>query len=188
MPSPVILVNDGSSFQTTTGAAAASVVALTDISPVDIQLPALFVWHTGALLRFTGYGIVSTASVAPTLTLGLYAGTNAAIGSNTSMCSASINTTASLANAVWRVEFSMRVNTIGASGTALTTGEWKFPTSNTTGVATTYMMPSIGSVSGGSATFLNGSANYIQLGATWGTAQSQSSITCYQWYMEALDT
>ncbi len=191
-PSPVILVNDGSPFQDTTGTATnqgASV--LVDIAPVDIYLPALFVWHTGSLLRFTGSGIITTAAAPPGLTMGLYIGSNTAIGSNTSMCtSASISPlTASLSNNTWQVEFTMRVTALGASGTAVSSGTLMLPTSATLGTTNTYVLPGAGSATGNSQTFINSQANYVQLGALFGKVSGVTdSIQCYQWFMEALDT
>lgn len=160
------------------GTAYASSVTLTDVSPTpNIILPANYL-YPGQVLRVTASGRVSTTGT-PTLNLGLYYGAVAGTALGTT---GAITTTSGVTNVTWNFEARVVIRTIGATGTAFTTG-WASGISGTVGVST---VP-VPAATAAAVTIDTTSAKALTLGATWGTNSASNTLTCHTFLVEALN-
>lgn len=160
------------------GTALASSTTLTDISPVPtLTFPANYL-YAGQVFRVTAAGRVSTTGT-PTLNLGIYYG---AVAGTALATTGAITTTSGVTNVTWRLEGTIVIRTVGATGTAFTTG-FVHGISGTVGVSVVPMP----AATPAAVTIDTTAAKALTIGATWGTNSASNTITQHQWLIEALN-
>ena len=177
------LLNWGPPYQTTIGAALASSTTLTDISPPQNASPVdnysnQTPWYPGNIFLFEAFFIYGTSG-APTLTLGFYYGGTG----GTAMCATAAVTTASgvTANTSGYARALVRVTGHAASGNTIVAQGFATNIAATAGV--TSFMPATASVGNAVAINTTTTGNALSFGATWGTSNASSTITCTQYYI-----
>lgn len=161
---------------TASGTAYTASTTITDISPTPvITIPANQL-TLGSKWKITGHGVMSPAA-ATTLIMGIYYG---GTGGVTAAVTAAI-TPGALTTLPWTLEAFLDVRAIGASGSAMTQGEFRYAATTLTTVGVF--------LSNGAApaaqTIDTTTAKVLSLGATWGT-NNASTIQCHQWWVEAI--
>lgn len=160
------------------GTALASSASLTDISPApQIVLPANYLYENQRL-RIKGYGIYSSTST-PTLLLGIYYGGVA--GANPLGASAANAVASGASNYPWKIQLEIYVRTVGSSGTVWCNGQVDVGSSLT--AYTSYALPSSQTQP---ITINTTAANALTIGAQWGSNSSSNTITCEDFYVEAI--
>lgn len=159
-------------FHTADGAAYATSVALTDVTPApSIVIPANF-FEVGMRLEYTAFGRFSNTGT-PTLTLGIYFGTGA-IAAGMAICATSaLTTVTTVTNRTWRLEGAAQIRTIGAGTAATILGVAEVSNVTTTGVD---MAPATAPAVLSTDTTI---ANKVMIGATWGTSSASNTLTCH---------
>lgn len=172
------VLNAGSPYQTTNGTVLTTSLAATDVSPApQLTLPANF-YYTGQVFRARAWGIYSTTAT-PTLTIGFYYGGVA----GTALAATTTTTTGSgVSNLMWHAEATMRVVSLGATGTINAFGLCH-------GIAATastpVLMPTT-SATGNLVTVNTTTANAWTCGATFSASSSLNTLTCYFFMLELL--
>lgn len=168
-------VNEGQYSQLNTGAAYASSVTLTDVSPGGntagqaLTFPASYM-QAGMQFRINANGIVSTTG-APTLLLGLYWGGVA----GTAIASTGAQTAlTSITNTPWVLDALLRVEATGTSGSIRTIASILGP------YATTVISTFPSSSSGNNVTIDTSTAKILTIGAQWGTNSASNSLQVMQ--------
>jgi hypothetical protein len=159
------------------GSALANTTTATDISPApQLTLPAGYM-YIGQRIRVIGYGIFSNTGT-PNLTLGIYYG---GVAGTLLAGTGAVATASSVTGVPWRIALEIQVKTLGSSGTVWCNGMVTLGTSLT---ATSLLW--IPSSQTQPITVDTTSAKAITVGATWGTASSSNTITCEDFYVEAI--
>ena len=161
------------------GAALASSVTLTDISPAPQFSSQTFgQMYVGQRWRLTAHGIFSTTGT-PTLLLGCYYGGVA----GTALAASAATTTGSGAAAwPWKLEVLLSVRSLGASGTIWCQGWLDFPTSLTAITRTAIPTTNVQLV-----TVNTGTNSALTVGAQWGTSSSSNTVTCEDFIIEQMN-
>ena len=162
------------------GAALASSVTLTDISPApQLILPANYL-VPGSRYCVRGEGVFSNTGT-PTLLLGVYIGgvAGAAIAA-----SGAITTITAATNWTWHIQTMFTVRTVGTTGTIFPGhGFLRMPASLTTFQAE-YVIPATAPAA---VTVDTTAAKAITIGAQWGTSNAANTITCHGITIERLN-
>lgn len=159
------------------GAAYVSSTSLTDVSPApQLILPANFLQDT-SVLKVTASGTFSNTST-PTLILGVYYG--GAAGTKLAASGATTTTTGAT-NWPWRLEATVTVRSIGATGTAMTTGVLYLATS-----LTAFSVIPIDAAAQTVATIDTTTAKALTLVAQWGTSSASNTLTVNQFLVESM--
>lgn len=142
------------------------------ILPANFALPT---YGVNKVLHVRARGVISTDATAPgTLTVGIYPDTAAGTAAATPLLATGAFTPAvSLSNAVWTLEGDIQVTATGSSGTWLALGAMNISPPAAAGA-------SYGAGSSSAVTLSTQSSYFLEVAATWGTALSTNSITCYQ--------
>jgi hypothetical protein len=164
------------------GTALANSTSLTDISPVpNVTIPANSLM-TGQVIRVTARCKFSNVTAAPSLLLGIYYGGVAGV----KLCAIGATaTTITAANWPIEVRALLTVQTVGASGSIMPSGEVLLGTSLTAWTAIPMDASATAAVTVDTTT-----AKALTLGAQWsgGSAPSASdTIQCLQWVVEGLN-
>lgn len=160
------------------GAALASSVTLTDVSPApQFVIPANFL-YAGQSLRLTACGVLSTTGT-PTLLTGFYYGGVAGVAL---AASGAVATGSGVTNVPWRMELTCSVRTIGATGTIISQGVQYIGTSVSAWGNTPLPITALATVTIDTTT-----AKAITVGAQWGTSSASNTLTCHQFLVEALN-
>ena len=160
------------------GSALANTTTITDISPApQLTLPAGYL-YIGQRIRVVGYGIFSTSGT-PNLTLGIYYG---GVAGTLLAGTGTVATASGAASTPWRIQLEIRVVTLGSSGTVWCNGLCTSPASTLT-VPPLLWIPNSQTQP---ITINTTTANALTVGATWGTASSSNTITCEDFYVEAI--
>ena len=153
------------------GAALASSVTLTDISPApQFTLPAGFL-QEGSTLTLKAWGVFSNTAT-PTLLLGFYYGGVAGVALGTT---GAITTTTTITNVPWRIQLDVDVWTDGATGTCKTQG-WA---GLGTAVSTWSFLPIPNTANTGTVTIDTTTAKIITVGAQWSASSASNTVTCH---------
>lgn len=151
------------------GAALASSVVLTDISPTpNYVLPANYL-YPGAALKLTAYGNFSTTGT-PTLLLGFYYG--AVAGALPLAATLATTTGSGVTNVPWRMELIVNCRSVGTSGTVMCNGVVNLGTS-----VSAWTVAPIPQIALATVTVDTTAAKAITVGAQWGTSSASNTIT-----------
>lgn len=176
-------VNSFGPWHTADASAVTASATLTELTPnapqVLIPYPALII--PGTRIRWDAYGTYTTTATQGTITLGVYMGATAAIGSMGSaiVASSALTWVASQTTRGWHIVGHIDIRTIGASGTAV---GFMDTTNITSGASDT---PGAVAVTATTATVNTTITNAIALGATISVASQ--SITCRSFTVEVLN-
>jgi hypothetical protein len=166
------------------GAALASSVILTDISPApQLVLPANFL-YVGQALRLTANGVFSTTAT-PTLLLGFYfGGVAGGTGSPALAINGAVATASGVTNVPWRLELTSTVRAVGSgtTGSIISQGFQYLGTTVAAWAVTPLPITAMAAV-GVDTT----KAQAITVGAQWGASSASNTITCHQFLVEALN-
>lgn len=161
------------------GAAYNTSVTLTDVSAVpQFTLPANFL-QVGSALRFKAFGTYSTTTGPPTLLLGIYYG---GVAGTALAASLALATTASVTNVPWRLELDTIIRSVGATGTAISSGFVKLGTS-VSAFADENPVPGIALAT---VTVDTTAAKVLSVGAQWGTSSASNTLTLHGFLIESL--
>jgi hypothetical protein len=159
------------------GAALASSVTLTDISPApQVTIPANFLGYPGAGLRLTAYGSFSTTGT-PTLLLGFYYGGVAGVA----LGATGATTTGTASSWPFAAQMTCILRSTGSSGTVMCQGFVDLGTSLTAVTRIPIPATALANVTVDSTT-----AKAVTLGAQWGTNSASNTITCQALVVESL--
>jgi hypothetical protein len=174
------LMNTGAPGQTTNGATLSGSTALTDVSPVDYEVPAYSVLQ-GQVYQVTAAGILTTAASTPgTLTLAFYYG---GIGGTLVCSTGALSLYTSATNATWQLQIYSRIHTVSNASVAAV-----YPFGTVTGITSatgTSMMPAT-AASGGPVNLTTNVNAAFCLGATF-SSSTTNTLTVYQFLVESLN-
>jgi hypothetical protein len=161
---------------------AVTAAALTELTPtpqVLIPYPSLII--PGTRIRFNAWGVYTTVATQGTITIALYMGATAAIGSMGSavVTTGALTWVASQTARGWHIQGQVDIRTIGSSGTAVGFLDVTNITSGATDVAAAT------SITSTTATVNTTITNAIALGAT--PSLATCSITCRSFTVEVLN-
>lgn len=165
-PIPPLLDASGTAYNTST--------TLTDVSPgagtagAAITIPAGYL-EEGMILRMVAFGTFSNTGT-PTLLLGFYYGAVAGIAL---AATSAITTTTGATNWPWRLEYTGRVRTKGASGTIMGQGSLDIATSLTAVTHRPIPETALATVAIDTTT-----QKVVSVGAQWGTNSASNTLTC----------
>lgn len=161
------------------GAAYATSVTLTDVSPApQVTLPANQL-DNGMVLRLTAFGLFSVAAATtPTLLLGFYYGGVAGIALAASAATA---TASGVTNAPFRMEYEGRVRSTGTAGSIMGQGWLHLGTS----VSAVNVSP-LPVVALATVAIDTTAAKTVTAGAQWGTSSASNTLTCHHMSVELL--
>jgi len=174
------MMNGTNPSQSTNGATLSASTALTDVTPIDYEVPAYSVYQ-GQVWTTTASGIITTAASTPgNLTLALYyGGTGGTIVASTGALALYTSAT----NAVWQLQIYIRVHSVSSASVAAV-----YPFGTVTGItaaAGTNMMPAT-AASGGPVNITTNANAAWALYATF-TSGTTNTLTCYQFFVESLN-
>lgn len=171
------LLNAAAPWSTTDGAALASSVSLTTISPTspDLTLPANFL-TPGSVFRITASGRFSTTG-SPTLLIGAYWGGSGGVALATT---GALTAASGVTNLAWRFQLEVTCRTVGSSGTVMAMGYAAGITAATAVALVPASAPVVASID-------TTTAKALVLAAQWGTSSPSNTITCHQFLVESLD-
>jgi hypothetical protein len=157
-------------FHTADGAAYASSVTLTDVSPTPhIQLPANFL-EAGSEIRLEAFGQFSNTGT-PTLLVGFYYGAVAGVAL---AASSAVTTTTGATAWPFKLVYTGVVRTAGSSGSINGQGVLYLGTALT--AFTVRPIPEV--AASRTVTIDTTTAKNITLGAQWGTSSASNTLTC----------
>jgi hypothetical protein len=161
----------------TAGAAYASSVTLTDVSPApQVILPANLL-DVGQILRLKAFGVFSTTA-APTLLLGFYYGL---VAGTALAASGAVATGSGVTNVPWHLEYEGRVRSTGTAGTIMGAGfEYRGTAVNAGG-----FLP-IPITALATVTIDTTTAKALSVGAQWGTSSASNTLTCHHFSVELI--
>ena len=162
---------------TAAGTPLANSVSLTDISVAPpFVLPANFL-QPGSALQFTAFGVFSTTAT-PTLLLGVYYG---GVAGTALATTGAITTGSAVTNVPWRLELTATVRTVGATGTAMSQGQYQMGTSVSAWNSLPFPNTALATVSIDTT-----AAKALTIGAQWSAANASNTITCHGFLVESL--
>lgn len=160
-------------FHSADGAALASSVTLTDISPTPQIVPAAFTMlEVGMEIEINAYGEFSTTAT-PTLLMGLYWGGVA----GTALAASTAVTMGTATAWPWQLYYRGRVRAVGTSGSLKGEGWWNFGSALT--AATQRQIPEVAASRTVTIDTTGAGAKALTVGAQWGTSSASNTITCY---------
>lgn len=153
-----------------------TLVGATGLSTTQGTYPAGYLNYAGKMFRVKAGGIIANTST-PNLTMAVLLGTTA-IATTGAQATAAITGTLT-----WEVEVNCVVNAVGASGTILSTGNFKYYT--TAPVIVSWKMCNATPGTGDTVDLTASLAFHLQ--ATWGTQSSSNTMTCDYFTVEFLN-
>lgn len=157
-------------FHIVDGAAYATSITLTDVSPApQILFPAMFLEH-GSELEINAAGQFSNTGT-PTLLLGFYWGGVAGVAL---AASTAVTTTTGAAAWPWQLHYRGVVRTTGSTGSIQGQGRLYLGTALT--AFTVRPIPE--TLAARTVTFDTSTAKTITVGAQWGTSSASNTLTC----------
>lgn len=156
-------------LQDAAGAALASSVALTDISPLPANVIPANMLEKGCELILEASGFFSTTAT-PTLLLGFYLGGVAGVA----LAASPAITTGTATAWAWRMRYKGRIRGIGTAGSIVGYGALELCTSLT--ALTTTPIPTV--AASRTVAIDTTAAKAVTVGAQWGTNSASNTITC----------
>ncbi len=153
----------------TAGTPLANSNTLTDISAAPNYTLGANRLVAGSVLEFTAFGVFSTTGT-PTLRIGVYYGAVAGLA----LVPYTATTGSGVTDVPWRLEVTMIVRTVGASGTAICQGKWNIGTTSSAWGTVPLPGTTLATVTLDTTT-----AKALTVGAIWGAADPANTVTCH---------